>query len=77
MCRGTVGVALTDVSLRWQSSLSLLHTPNSSDLQMSADVELWPSEQSDSIKATGKYPVTPQGQRREGIALDQCDTAQS
>lgn len=60
----TVGVALTDASLHWQSFLSLSVPPNSPDPQMSTAVELWPSEQSDSIQA-------PQGQRREGIASDQ------
>lgn len=53
---GIVGVALTDVSLRWQSFLSLSVPPNTPDLQMSTVVELWPSEQSDSVQATGHSP---------------------
>lgn len=63
----TAGVALIDVSLCWQSSLSLSVLPNSPDLQMSAVVELWPSEQSDSIKATGRYSVTPKDRGERGL----------
>lgn len=66
----TVGVALTDVSLDFQSFLSLPVWPNNPDLQMSTVVELCPSERSSSIQTTGGYLVTPQGQRQEGIALD-------
>lgn len=52
---------MTDVGLRCQSSLSLSDLANSADLQTSAAVELWSSEQSDSIQATGGHALTPQG----------------
>lgn len=63
----TAGVALINVSLCWLSSLSLSVLPNSPDLQTSAVVELWPSEQSDSIKATGRYSVTPKDRGERGL----------
>lgn len=62
----TVGVALTNGNLDWQSLLSAPVPPNSPDLQMSTVVELWPSEQSNSIQTTSGHLVNPQGRKARG-----------
>lgn len=56
-------VALTDVSFKRPTSLSVPGLPNRPDLQMSSVVELWPSEQSNS----GRCSVTWQGQGQRSM----------